>query len=402
MSDPDDAESGFATEGDIPWLSPTVVGIVAAAVVTPMAVPLIGPALPAVRAALDVTATQAGLLITVYAVPGILLGPVAGMVADRVGRKDLLVVCLLGYGLAGSAIVLTSEFAVVLALRFVQGCTAGSIIFSLAVTLVGDHFDGADRNAVMGVTTAGLTLGVATYPAVGGYLSSIRWNLPFAVYGLSAVVGGFVWLTLVEPEIDRGPVSLSYFREAYEAVPLGPAAGLYAIILSREVVLFGAVFTALPFLLEESFEMGTTEIGVVTSGMLAVSAVVSTQNGRLARRFSDATLIAGGFVGYAIGLVGVGVAATPIAALVALVLFGVGHGLGSPSLFTALTGLVSTRFRAGVVSVRTAMTAAGQAVGPVVFTVPAVLVGYHGLMVAGGAAAALTAVLVFPLLRREW
>lgn len=400
MSDADTAESRLGEAGTIPWRSPTMVGIVASAIVTPMAVPLVGPALPAVRAALDITKFQAGLLITVYAVPGVFLAPIAGMIADRVGRKDLLVVCLLGYGLAGSAIALTSTFRVVLLLRFAQGCTAGSIIFSLVVTLVGDHFDGADRNAVMGVTTAGLTLGVAVYPALGGYLSSIRWNLPFAVYGLSALVGGYVWLTLVEPDIDGGPLSLSYFREVYAAVPIREAAGLYGIIFSREIVFFGAIFTALPFLLEESFALGTTEIGALTSGMLAITAVVSTQNGRLARRFTDATLVAAGFLGYALGLVGVGLAGTPGAVLTALVLFGIGHGLGSPALFTALTDLVSTPFRGGVVSLRTVTTATGQALGPVFFTVPVVLVGYHGLMVAGGVAAALTAAAAFPLLRR--
>lgn len=400
MSDTDTAERRLGADGTIPWRSPTIVGIVASAVVTPMAVPLIGPALPAVRAALDITRFEAGLLITVYAVPGVFLAPIAGIIADHVGRKDLLVVCLLGYGLAGSAIALTSTFWVVLVLRFVQGCTAGSIIFSLVVTLVGDHFDGADRNAVMGITTAGLTLGVAVYPAVGGYLSSIRWNLPFALYVLSALVGGYVWLTLVEPDIDGGPLSFSYFRDVYAAVPIREAAGLYGVIFSREIIFFGAIFTGLPFLLEESFEFGTTEIGALTSGMLVVTAVVSTQNGRLARRFTDATLIAAGFLGYALGLVGVGLAGTPVTALAALVFFGIGHGLGSPALFTALTDLVSTRFRGGVVSLRTAMTAAGQALGPVLFTVPVVLVGYQGLMVAGGVAAALTAAAAFPILRR--
>lgn len=399
MSDHRAEGSRIGDEGSIPWRSPTVVGIVASAIVTPMAVPLVSPALPAVRAALGITDAQAGLLITVYAVPGIVLAPIAGMIADRVGRRDLLAGCLVGYGLFGSAIALTTDFTLVLVLRFLQGCTAGSVIFSLAVTLVGDHFDGADRNAVMGVATAGLTLGVAVYPAVGGYLSSFAWNLPFALYGISALVGVYVWFTLAEPAIDGGPLSLEYFAEVYRAVPTRPAAGLYGVILVREVLLFGAVFTALPFLLDDSFGLDTTGIGLVTSGMLAITAVVSTQNGRLARRVSNRYLIAAGFVGYALGLAGVGLAGALPVAIAALVLFGVGHGLGSPSLFTALTELVSAQFRGGVVSIRTTTTAVGQALGPVIFTVSAPFVGYHATLVVAGVGAALVGVAAVPVLR---
>lgn len=399
MSDRQTGSDRIGDEGSIPWRSPTVVGIVASAIVTPMAVPLISPALPAVRAALGITDVQTGLLITVYAVPGIVLAPVAGLIADRVGRRDLLAGCLVGYGLFGSAIAFTTDFTLVLVLRFLQGCTAGSVIFSLAVTLVGDHFDGADRNAVMGVATAGLSLGVAVYPAVGGYLSSFAWNLPFALYGLSAPVGVYVWFTLAEPDIDSGPLSLRYFREVYRAVPLGAAAGLYGVILVREVLLFGAVFTALPFLLDTSFGLGTTQIGIATSAMLSITAVVSTQNGRLARRVSNRYLIAAGFVGYALGLAGVGLAGALPVAIAALVLFGVGHGLGSPALFTALTDLVSARFRGGVVSIRTTTTAVGQALGPVVFTVAAPVVGYHALLVVAGVGAMLIGGAAVPVLR---
>lgn len=399
MPERDTVGQGRGVGGSIAWRSPTVVGIVASAIVTPMAVPLISPALPAVRAALGITDAQAGLLITVYALPAIVLAPLAGMLADRVGRRQLLAGCLVGYGVAGSAIAATSDFSLVLFLRFVQGCTAGSIIFSLAVTLVGDHFDGAERNTVMGVTTAGLSLGVAVYPAVGGYLSSIRWNLPFALYGISALVGLFVFLTLREPDIERGPMGLSYVRDVYSAVPTGEMAGLYGLVVAREVILFGAIFTGIPFLLEGTFGLDPTGIGLLTSGMLAVTAVVSALNGWFARRFADRYLVAAGFCGYALGLAVIGLAGRSSVALLALAVVGAGHGLGSPSLFTSLTDLTAARFRGGVVSVRATITAVGQALGPALFTAAAPIVGYDGLMTVTGVTAALVGAVAVPVLR---
>lgn len=392
--------SDLGGNGVIPWRSPTVVGIVASAVVTPMAVPLISPALPAMQAALGITDAQAGLLITVYALPGIVLAPVAGMLADRVGRREVLATCLVGYGIFGSLIALTSEFTLILVLRFLQGCTAGSIIVSLAMTLVGDHFEGPARNAVMGATTAGLSLGVAVYPAVGGYLSAFGWNVPFAMYAISAVVGGFVHLTMVEPDIDRESRTLSYPRGMYRAVPTREAFALYGIILTREVLLFGGIFTALPFFLNDAFGLDSMEIGVLTSAALLVTAVVASQNGRLAGRFSNRELVAAGFGGYALGLVGVGSAPTPHLVLAAFVVFAVGHGIVSPSLYTALSDLVSGRFRGGVMSLRTSMTAAGQAIGPVVFTTLAPFLGYGQVLVLAGGVAAIGAVTIGALMGR--
>lgn len=391
MSERPAAEPTLGGDGTIPWRSPTVIGIVASAIVTPMAVPLVSPALPAVRAALGLTDAQAGLLITVYALPGIVIAPFGGMLADRIGRRDVLAVALVGYGLFGSLITLTSDFTVILLLRFLQGCTAGSIIFSLAMTLVGDHFEGSDRNAVMGVMTAGLSLGVAAYPAIGGYLSSFGWNVPFAMYSLSVLVGVFVRLTLVEPDIDPESQTLSYLRKAHEAIPTQDAVVLYGVILTREVLLFGAVFTALPFLLDESFELGSTEIGVLTSVALVLTALVATQNGRLADRFSDRRLITVGFAAYALGLAGVGGAPTLHLVAAALVVFGVGNGLLTPPLYTALSDLAPGRFRGGVMSLRTTMTAAGQALGPVLFTMAAPVLGYGTTLVVAGLTAGLGA-----------
>ena len=71
----------------IPWRSPALIAILAATLMTPMDVPLISPVLPEIQAAFGISESRAGLLITVYALPGIVLAPVIGALADRIGRR---------------------------------------------------------------------------------------------------------------------------------------------------------------------------------------------------------------------------------------------------------------------------------------------------------------------------
>ncbi|NMA71676.1 MAG: MFS transporter, partial [Firmicutes bacterium] len=59
------------------------------------------PVLPAMGHALDVSPVQVGLLITAFSVPAGLLIPLAGALADRYGRKIIMVPALMLYGLGG-------------------------------------------------------------------------------------------------------------------------------------------------------------------------------------------------------------------------------------------------------------------------------------------------------------
>jgi ACDE family multidrug resistance protein len=184
----------------------------------------------------------------VFAFPSIVLAPVMGVIADRFGRRTVLIPSLVGFGLAGVAITFTRDLDVLLTLRFLQGCAASGLI-TLSLTLVGDVFDGAQRNTVMGVNTAAMTIGVATYPVIGGYLADIRWDLPFLVYGVGILVGLFAFLTLEEPAVESGSLDMRYLREAAERVLTWNGFALYGVVFTMFLLYFGVVNTAIPFLL---------------------------------------------------------------------------------------------------------------------------------------------------------
>ncbi|OLZ39385.1 hypothetical protein A6E15_18605 [Natrinema saccharevitans] len=128
--------------------------------------------------------TQIGLVITAYTLPGVILTPFIGLLSDRLGRRTVVLPLLLLFGLAGGGIALGPSFRGVLALRLLQGI-GGSGLMMLAITLIGDFYGGERRNRVMDINSSSIGIGAATYPLLGGALAAIRWNVPFAFFGLS-------------------------------------------------------------------------------------------------------------------------------------------------------------------------------------------------------------------------
>jgi MFS family permease len=383
----------------VPWRSPALVAILAATLMTPMDVPLISPVLPEIQAVFGPSESRAGLLITVYALPGIVLAPVVGALADRVGRRYVLSGCLGLFGLAGTAIAFTNEFTVALGLRLLQGVVAGSLLSALAMTAVDDRYTGTQHDAVVGVTAAMLSLGTAVYPLLGGYLAEYAWNAPFLLYALTLPVAGLVLVGLDDCDASLDAGGRGYVREALQAIPTLRAFTLYGIMFVSFTLLFGGFYTALPFYLAGEFGYPPATVGLVSGAVLLVAAVVSTQNGRAAARLSKTTLLIVGFALYAGGFLGVALAHAPVLLVGALLVFGAGSGLVTPTLFASLSALAPDRLRAGVMSLQTTTIGVSQVVGPVLFTTVGGATGYQSTLLGASLAATLfTAVLaVAPL-----
>lgn len=375
-----------AGSASVPWRSSTVQVVLVSTILAPLGVPLIAPALPVVRDAFGVGDAGASLLVSTYFVTGIVLSPFVGMLADRVGRRRVLIPSLLVFSLTGGAMALAPSFPVVVALRVVQG-TAAAGIFVTTVTLVGDVFDGARRNAVLGVNNAALSAGAAIFPVVGGALAALAWNVPFLLYLVALPVALFAAWRLDEPPVEPTEAGLGYLRNALGAVAGLDAAVLYGAAFLTEVLLFGAIITGLPFLLTATFALAPVFVGLVLTASEATSTVVSTQNGRFAKHLSNHRMVALGYGCYGVGLLGVWAAPSPALIAVAVGVFGAGLGLSMPAVDAAISDLVAAEHRGGALSLRNSLTFLGRATGPVLFAGVAATTGYEPLLLAGGVVA---------------
>lgn len=374
------------------WRNTTIQVTLASTLMSVIGVSLISPTLPVVRDTLGITDAQAGLLITVFTLPGIALAPAIGLLADRYGRRQLLVPGLFLYGITGTAIAFTTAFPVVLLLRFLQGIGASGLIV-LSLTVIGDHFSGHRRNMVMGWNSAIRSLGAAGGAMGGGFLASYGWNVPFLVYGLSVVVGLVAIRGFEDIELDTTPAGIDHLRDMIRSLPGRRSMLLYGTKFSISLVLFGGVLTAVPFLLSDAFALSSAQIGLLVGGQPLVTALVGSQNGRLARLFDTERLVVLGVALDGLALMTLLLATVPLhVAGSVVVLFGMGQGLLMPSLDTAISGLTGDQYRGSVMSLETSVHTLGQTLGPVLFTSLGVIVGYRPLLAAAGGGVLLGAV----------
>ncbi len=393
-----DTASNSSAESKLtsPWRSPTVQIVLAATLLAPLGVPLVSPTLPAFRDAFGISDAQASLLISTYFLVGIVLSPFIGMLADRIGRRTVLISCLVVFSLSGGAIVVAPSYEAVLALRIVGG-TAAAGIFITTVTLIGDTFEGTRRNAVLGMNNAVLSAGAAIFPLVGGALATVSWNVPYFVYLAGLPLAFYAVRHLEEPSHERDSQGVAYLRRAVRVLSGTDALVLYGAACMTELLLFGAVITIMPFLLEGNFGMSALAIGVVLAVSETSSVVVSAKNGWFARYLSNYGLIAVGFACYAVGLFGAWLVPTPVGITLAMLVFGAGLGLSMPAVDAAISDLVSVGLRGGALSLRNSTTFLGRSAGPVLFASIAAVTGYYPLFIASAVVALAVAFFVLSM-----
>ncbi|MEF8782271.1 MAG: MFS transporter [Haloarculaceae archaeon] len=361
---------GDSTQGSsrlVPWRSPTLQVILASSLVGVMGVSLLSPVLPALRSTFGVSDAQVGLIITVYTLPGVFLTPFVGLVADRIGRKRTLIPLLVIFGVAGAGIAATMSFRQVLVLRFFQGVGASALI-TLAITLIGDYYEGGRQQALIGINSSALGIGAALYPLIGGLLAAVRWNVPFLFFGVALLVALAATVVLNEPAIDEAPDLRTYVGNLWTVLSMPTAIGIYLASFLTFFLFYGGVLTAVPLLLTDEFGVVEPYLGLILSVVSVTNAAVASQYGRLANKIGSETLVTTGFLCFGGAFLGVYAVRSAVHVGLLLVAFGAGFGVVMPALNDAVVSLVSGQLRASMLGLQTSTLRVGQTLGPVAFT----------------------------------
>ena len=358
----------------------------------------VAPAFPEVQEQFGVSAGQVGLLITVFTLPGVFLTPVAGVLSDRYGRRTVLVPSLLLFGVAGGACALAWDFEMLLALRVLQGVGAAAL-GAINVTLIGDLFSGRDRAAALGYNSSVLSVGTASYPAIGGALAMFGWFYPFALPVVAIPIALLVLFSLRNCEPHNEQSMKEYAGNVWEEVRNRQVVGLFAGNLVTFIILFGALITYLPAVMYENFGSGPLVIGLVVASSSVTTALTSTQLGQLTSRFSEKPLIRASFVLYAVSLGLVPLVPSVWLLLLPTVIFGVAQSINIPNSFSLLNEAAPSENRGAFMSLNSTILRLGQTLGPVLMSAAAIPFGLGGAYFALAALAAAMFLLAFALIR---
>ena len=359
----------------------------------------IAPALPSVVRALDLTVEQAGWLIAGFAMPGIFLSPVAGLLADRYGRKPVLVPSLLLFAAAGHGCAYAGDFETLLALRVVQGIGASSLS-ALNATLIGDLYHGHQRAQAMGYNGAVISAAAAAYPVIGGALALAGWRYPFVLPLLAVPSALAIALWLRNPEPSHPGGLMAYLRNVANGVRQGRVAAVFFVGFASFTMLYGAKVTFLPFLLERRFEASPAEIGLVFGVSAIASAAGSMCLGWITRRVPTRRLL---LVSVAAMVVGLGlIPSGPTIPVVMMfgAIFSTGFGIAISMSQVVLADAAAAEMRGAVMALNSMMFRLAQTVGPLAAAMLLAAAGIEWVYWGAAAFGALAVVVLAVAMRR--
>jgi predicted MFS family arabinose efflux permease len=145
---------------------------------------------------LGVSAALAGLALTVYGIGGLVSGPVAGRLCDRLGPFSVLRGALLLSGIILLVFPLASRFETFLAITLVWAFIAESVRPATLAALT-TYVRPDQRKAAVAVNRLSINLGMSIGPAVGGFLATVSFPLLFLVDGITAIAAGLVLAALM-------------------------------------------------------------------------------------------------------------------------------------------------------------------------------------------------------------
>lgn len=333
-----------------------------------MALDLVGfgivlPVLPLYAERFGATPAVAGALVASFSVAQFAFAPLWGRISDRVGRKPVLIVSLVGTAVGSLLTGLAGSLWVLFAGRLIDGASGASV--SVAQASVADVAAPADRPRLLGLLGAAFGLGFVAGPALGSLGALIGPSVPFFIAAALASANAVVaWRRL--PETHPSPGSTPP-AEVPERHPFRLAGGfadlaLVAFVATSAFSAFEATFALFG---ERRLGLRLTTTGLTFAGIgLLIVAVQAGLVHRVAARVGEATTLRIGLVCNVAGLALLtGGRRWPVV-VVALVLLTTGQGLLVPTLSSIVAGRAGAARRGAALGVQQAAGGLARVVGP--------------------------------------
>jgi len=331
---------------------------------------------------LAVGSAAVGVAIGAFSITALLLRPLAGWVADRWGRRRLMVAGALLFSAVIAAHLLVTQFWVLLGLRVLLG-VAEAAFFVAGVAALADLAPAERLGEALSYNSLGLYLGITAGPALGDWLLGIG-GYPAA--WVSAAALGLL---------------ATFMATRLPALPGRPGEASGASLLPARLIAPGLAFVAglagaagfLGFAALYARDLGMSGAG----GVLFVYGAVVVACRILFAKFSDRApavrVSAAALTACAAGLAVMSLLRTPIALIAGAVVLAVGMAFLTPAFYRVLMSRLPTGQRGTAAATFSIMVDLGLGGGPILFGLIVRPAGIPAALATGAALALLAAVL---------
>ncbi len=357
------------------------VTLLAVASLTVMANATIAPSLPGLREAFRETphvTTLVGLVMTLPSLSIVLTAAPAGIVADKIGRRPLMLVALVLYALAGASGLFAQSLTQLLIGRALLGCAVGCTM-TTTIALIGDLYKGPARERIITWQAATMSGSGVLFLLAGGTLAETGWRLPFLLYLASLLV--LIPATLLLHDVPRRPPMRPGDVEAQ--LPWGTLA-LVCGVACYGMTAYYLLPTLLPFQLVGIGVASPALIGIAVAFSALCTALNALAFRWVRQRLSPLQIYALMFVLMAAGFGVVGVAGDLPTVMLGAGLVGCGLGYLFPNSNGLLLARTPDAVRGRAAGLHTTAVFLGSFLSPLIGGPIADRIGYAGLFLGAG------------------
>jgi len=353
---------------------------------------IVFPILPVYARRFHVSPATATGLVAAFAAASFVFSPIWGRISDRIGRKPVLLLSLVGTSVGSLLTGLAGGIALLYVGRVVDGISGASV--SVAQAAVSDVAAPEQRARLFGLLGAAFGIGFVAGPALGALAALGGPRVPFFVAAALAGVNAVIALRRLPETHHRGDRATGR-RNPISALAggryLGPLIG----------VAFGALLAFSAF--EATFALfGKSRLGFGISSSAAVFAViglviVGVQGGLVhgvVSRFGEMATLRAGLAADAVGLLVLAFARSWLGLVPALLALTVGQGLVQTTMSSALAGRADPARRGEVLGAQQSAGGLARVIGPVLGGALFQRVGVGAPYIAGAAVMAVVLLLV--------
>lgn len=335
--------------------------------ITMAGIGLIIPIMPEYLANFNVAGQVLGFLIAVFSFSQFIFSPLTGELSDKHGRKNLILIGLVIYGVSQLAFGLSTQLWMLYIARFVSGIGAAFII-PPTMAFVADITTKEERGKGMGLIGAAMSFGIMIGPALGGFMANISIVFPFFFGGVVAILAAVLSYFALPNPVPKVNVNASPTK------PEGIIQQMRRSVKTPYFVMFIVMFvfsfglanlqSTLALYMDKEFLSSPLEIAVIITvgGFVGVIAQTFFVNA-LFKRFGEMKVILINLLIAAFSMLGVLFVHTYLAVLLVSTIFFIATSLLRPAVNTLVSKLAGNEqgFAAGMI---TAYMSLGNMIGP--------------------------------------
>lgn len=350
---------------------------------------VIMPILPFYAESMGATATHLGLLFASYSVVQFLFAPFWGQASDRFGRKPIILVGLVGFGVSFIIFGLATSLWMLFAARIFGGILSAATLPTV-MAYIADTTDEKARGGGMGIMGAAMGMGITFGPVIGGYLGEISASLPFFFSaGLALAVSLFALIFLPESrskaaqlEARQSQTKRNNLADVWSALfgPIGFILVLAFLASFASANLEGtfALFS------EAHLGFGEAEMGTLFGLMGIVMALTQALLvGPFINRWGEARMIQVGLISSAVGYLLLIFTFDMSSMVLVMAVMGVGNAAMRPAINTLASKRTPAHEQGRVMGIVNSYNSLGRIFGPIVGGVIFDSLGYQWPYIVG-------------------